>query len=413
MLDSIVVSASRTARRSERRSALVRVALAALFANSTWFSATAVIPALRADWRLNSSDAAWLVVAVQLGFIAGSVAAAVLNLSDRVEPRRLIAGSAATAAVANAGLLLASGLASALPSRFLVGVAAAGVYGPGVRLVAGHYKRGRGLATGVVVGALTLGSGSPHLVRGVGNVPWQGTIIVTSLLAIAAAVIVLPVQSSANAPGIPPLDIGAALRSLRRRGVRLTTLGYLGHMWELYALWAWLPAFIVAAQPLGRLRAGVIAFAAIGVAGLAGSVLGGFVADRVGRATTTSVAMLISAGCCLVSPLAFAGDTSLLIALALIWGAAVIADSAQFSAATTELAEPAYAGSALTLQLALGFALTVASIRLVPLLADDVGWRYALLPLAAGPLAGTVAMQMLRRTTETATQSGRRGHAGS
>jgi predicted MFS family arabinose efflux permease len=381
------------------------VALAAVFANSTWFSATAVIPALRADWGLNSSDAAWLVVAVQLGFIAGSVAVAMLNLSDRVEPRRLIAGSAATAAVANAGLLLASGFAGALPSRFLVGVAAAGVYGPGVRLVAGHYERGRGLATGVVVGALTLGSGSPHLVRGLGNVPWQGTIIVTSLLALGAALIVLPVESSPEAVGVPPLDIRAAVRSLRRRGVRLTTLGYLGHMWELYALWAWLPAFIVAAQPLKRLQAGLIAFAAIGVAGFAGSVLGGFVADRVGRATTTSAAMLVSAACCLVSPLAFGADTSLLIALALVWGAAVIADSAQFSAATTELAEPAYAGSALTLQLALGFALTVASIRLVPVLAEVVGWRFALLPLAAGPLAGTVAMQLLlRRATETLAQ---------
>jgi predicted MFS family arabinose efflux permease len=260
------------------------------------------------------------------------------------------------------------------------------------------------LATGVVVGALTLGSGSPHLVRGLGNVPWQGTIIVTSLLALGAALIVLPVESSPKAVGVPPLDIRAAVRSLRRRGVRLTTLGYLGHMWELYALWAWLPAFIVAAQPLGRLQAGLIAFAAIGVAGLAGSVLGGLVADRVGRATTTSAAMLVSAVCCLVSPLAFGAGTSLLVALALVWGAAVIADSAQFSAATTELAEPAYAGSALTLQLALGFALTVASIRLVPVLAEVVGWRFALLPLAAGPLAGTVAMQLLRRAPETEAQ---------
>lgn len=399
MLESIAVSPVRHACRSERHRTLVRVAIAAVFANSTWFSATAVIPALRADWRLTSSDAAWLVVAVQLGFIAGSVVVAVLNLSDRVEPRRLIAGSAATAAVANACLLLAGGLSSALPSRFLVGVAAAGVYGPGVRLVAGYFERGRGLATGIVVGALTLGSGSPHLVRGLGDVPWQGTIIATSLLALAAAVIVLPVQTSPDAVGVPPLDIRAAVRSLRRRGVRLTTLGYLGHMWELYALWAWLPAFIVAAQPLGRLQAGVTAFVAIGVAGLAGSVLGGFVADRVGRPTTTSVAMLVSAACCLASPLAFAAGTGLLVALAVVWGAAVIADSAQFSAATTELAEPAYAGSALTLQLALGFALTVASIRLVPIVADVVGWRFALLPLAAGPLAGTVAMQLLRRPT--------------
>jgi predicted MFS family arabinose efflux permease len=402
VLESVDVPTLRsTLHASHARRALVRVALAAVLANSTWFSATAVIPALRVDWRLDGAGAAWLVVAVQLGFIAGSVTVALLNLADRLEPRRLIAASSAAAAVANAGLLLAGGLAGALPFRFLVGVALAGVYGPGVRLVAGHYRHGRGLATGVVVGALTLGSGSPHLLRGVGDVPWQVTILATSLLALVAAVVVLPVRAGSGTPASPPLDVGAALRSLRRRGVRLTTLGYLGHMWELYALWAWLPAFVVASQPLGRLQAGLIAFSAIGVAGLAGSVLAGVVADRVGRATTTSAAMLLSAGCCLVSPLAFTAGTTLLVALILVWGAAVIADSAQFSAAMTELADPAYAGSALTLQLAMGFALTVASIRLVPVVVSVTGWRYALVPLAAGPLAGTVAMQLLRRTPET------------
>ena len=396
------------------RRALGRVALAAVCANATWFSATAVLPALEREWGIAASDAAWLVVAVQLGFIVGSVGTALLNLPDRLEPRRLIAGSAVAAAAANAALLLTDGLATALPARFLVGVALAGVYGPGVRLVATHFERGRGAATGVVVGALTLGSATPHLVRGLGDVPWQDTIVVTSALALLAAAAIRPVSAGAGARGAPPLDVGAALRALRDRPVRLTTLGYLGHMWELYAFWSWLPVFVIASRHAvsgadpSRLATGAIVFTAIGVAGLAGAVAGGRLADRVGRIAATSAAMLASAACCLISPLVFTAPTAVLAGVLLVWGATVIADSAQFSAAVTELAEPRYAGSALTLQLALGFALTIASIRLVPVAADVIGWRYALLPLAAGPLSGTVAMLRLRHTPAARRLAGRR-----
>jgi predicted MFS family arabinose efflux permease len=381
-------------RRAPARRALGLVSLAAVLANSTWFSATAVIPALSRDWGLDASGAAWLVVAVQLGFIAGNVGSALLNLADRIEPRRLIAAAAVAAGSANAGMLGAGGLAAALPSRFLVGAALAGVYAPCVRLVASHFERSRGAATAAVVGALTLGSGLPHLVRGAGDVPWQATIAATSVLAVLGALAIASVHPGPSlAAGTPPLDLRAAARELRRRPVRMTTLGYMGHMWELYALWAWLPAFFAASRAgAGRLLSGGVAFAAIGVAGLAGAVVAGIVADRAGRPATAASAMVASAACCLVSPLAFVAPTPALVALLLVWGAAVIADSAQFSAATTELAEPRYAGSALTLQLALGFALTIASIRLVPLMADSVGWRFALVPLALGPLAGTFAM---------------------
>jgi len=387
---------------ADARRALGRVALAAVLANATWFSATAVVPALQRDWGLTAAGAAWLVVAVQAGFITGSVAAALLNLPDRIELRRLIAGAAIAAAVANALLVAAGGLAAAIPVRFLVGVALAGVYAPGVRLVATHYVRGRGVATGVVVGALTLGSATPHLVRGLGDVPWQATIVTTSVLALLAAAAIRPVMAGPDAPPTPPLDLGAALRALRDRPVRLTTLGYLGHMWELYAFWAWLPAFFVASRHAtagadpARLATGAVVFAAVGIAGLSGAVVAGRIADRVGRTTTTSAAMLASAACCLVSPIAYAASTAVLVAVLLIWGASVIADSAQFSASVTELAEPRYAGSALTLQLALGFALTIVSIRLVPVAVGATGWRYALVPLAAGPLLGTVAMLRLR-----------------
>jgi predicted MFS family arabinose efflux permease len=348
------------------RNALGRVALVAVLANSTWFSATAIAPALRRDWGL-------------------------------------IEGAAIAAAAANLALVPAGGLSAAIPSRVLVGVALAGVYAPGVRLVATHFARHRGVATGVVVGALTLGSATPHLVRGVSDVPWQATIVATSVLALLAAAVIRPVRTGRDAPPVAPLDVGAATRALRDRPVRLTTLGYLGHMWELYAFWAWVPAFFMASRQAalgmdpGRLETGAVAFAAIGIAGLTGAVLAGRLADRIGRTTTTSAAMIISAGCCLLSPIAYGAATPVLVVVLLIWGASVIADSAQFSAAVTELAEPAYTGSALTLQLALGFALTIASIRLVPLAVSATSWRFALLPLAIGPLAGTASMLRLRR----------------
>ena len=328
------------------RRALGRVALTAVLANSTWFSATAVVPALTREWGLTAAGAAWLAIAVQAGFIAGSVGAALLNLPDRVEPR-----------------------------------------------------------------VLTLGSATPHLVRGLGDVPWQATILATSGLALLAATVIRPVGPGVHVPATPPLDVGAAASALRERPVRLTTLGYLGHMWELYAFWAWLPAFFIASRRTtpGRLETGAVVFAAFGLAGLAGSVAAGRLADRIGRTSTTSLAMLVSAGCCLASPLAFEASTAALGAMLVLWGASVIADSAQFSAAVTELAEPRYAGSVLTLQLALGFALTIASIRLVPVFASAVGWRFALLPLAAGPLAGTASMLRLRGLPASRRPAGGRG----
>jgi MFS family permease len=383
--------------------ALVLVSLAAVLANASWFSATAVVPALERQWNLSPAGAAWLVIVVQIGFVLGSIAAAVLNLPDRLEPRRLIATAAVTAAVMNVLLLLAHGLALALPLRFFVGVALAGVYAPAVRLVATYFIRGRGFATGAVVGALTLGSGTPNLVRGIADVDWQATIVVTSALALIAAWVITPVRSGPAAVASPPLDISAATKAIvRQQPLRLVTAGYLGHMWELYALWAWMATFFAAGRRAATgatpsvTETGLVAFCAIGLAGMAASVVAGRLADRVGRTTITSAAMLLSGACCLVSPLAFAATTWVLVMVLIVWGAAVIADSAQFSASATELAEPRYAGSIIALQLALGFALTVVSIRLAPFTADAVGWRYALLPLAAGPLLGTVAMLRLR-----------------
>ncbi len=396
------------------RRALLLVGTAEVLALATWFSATAILPALRREWGLSGGEAAWLSAAVPLGFVAGSLLSAALNLADRLEPRRLIAAGAVVAAAANALLLAADGLALAVPARALTGFALAAVYPPGMKLVTTWFRAGRGLAVGVVVGCLTLGSAGPHLVGGLADLPWEGVVVATSALALAAAVAVAPVRQGPYAAPSPPLDLGYALRALRDRPLRLATVGYLGHMWELYALWSWLAAFATAAAVArggaGTAPAGVglLTFAAIGVAGLAGAVGGGWLADRVGRTALTAGALAVSGACCLASPLAFAAPGAVLVALLLVWGAAVIADSAQFSAAATELAEPRYAGSALTLQVALGFALTIVSIRLVPVVVDAVGWRWALLPLAAGPAAGLVAMLRLRALPAAAAMAGGR-----
>ena len=388
--------------------ALGLVSLVAVLANSTWFSATAVVPALDRQWHLHASGAAWLVAAVQVGFIAGSVGAALLNLPDRVQTRRLIAGAAIGAAASNAALLLAGGLATALPSRLLVGVSLAGVYAPCVRLVASYFERGRGVATGAVVGSLTLGSAAPYLVRGAADVDGHVTILATSALALVAAIAIAGVPSGPGAPPAPPLRIGAAVRALRERPLRLATLGYMGHMWELYAVWAWLPAFYAASQTPApsRLQMGVVVFAAIGLAGLAGSLAAGRLADRFGRTTTTSAAMLASAACCLASPVAFGASNGVLLAVLLVWGAAVIADSAQFSAAISELAASERVGSALALQTALGFLLTAVSIQLLPVIQTRAGWAVAFAVLAIGPACGATAMLRLRRRPEAARLAG-------
>ncbi len=392
---------------------LAAAGLVEVLALATWFSATATLPALTREWGLSGGEGAWLSAAVPAGFVAGSLLLALLSVPDRVAPGRLMAIGALGAAAANGVLLAADGLALALPARAATGVALAAVYPPGMKLVTTWFRAGRGLAVGVVVGCLTLGSASPHLVRGLTDLPWEGVVVATSLFAVAAALVAVRLPQGPHAAPAPPVDLRWGVRALRDRPLRLATLGYLGHMWELYALWSWVAAWaaaslLAAGDGAPRAAVGALAFTAIGLAGLAGAVGGGWLADRVGRTALTSGALAVSGVCCLLSPLAFGGPPVLLVALLLAWGAAVIADSAQFSAAATELAEPRLAGSALTLQVALGFALTIVSIRLVPVVVDATGWRWAFVPLAIGPAAGAAAMLRLRALPAAAALAGGR-----
>lgn len=379
------------------------IALVQVLGLSVWFSATAVVPSLRAQWGLGPVAAGWLTASVQIGFAAGAVISAALNLADRIRPHHLLAASSACAAACTAVLACwANGLALAVPLRFLTGFVLAGVYPVGMKLVASWSdSASRGRSFGVLIGALTLGSAFPHLINGLGPLPWRTVLAIGSLLSAAAAVIAL----KAIVPG-PYLDRTAITRNPRYalamfadRGVRLTNIGYFGHMWELYALWTWLATFVLAGRQLRGHEAatstGIITFSAIGVAGVAGSLLGGWASDRLGRRPAAVTALVISGACCIASPLFFAAPTAVLVLFLIVWGASVIADSGVFSASVSERADKRFVGTALTAQTAIGFLLTVATIHLVPVAAGLVGWRYAFLLLAPGPVIGAVAMAAL------------------
>ncbi|HSA94458.1 MAG TPA: MFS transporter [Acidobacteriota bacterium] len=385
-----------------------------LMGMSVWFSASAVVPALAAVWGLSSSGQAWLTMSVQLGFVAGTLMSAVLNVADRVAARWLFAVSAfaaGTATLAVAGL--ASGPAAALALRFATGLFLAGVYPVGMKIMATWTREDRGFGIGLLVGALTLGSATPHLIKAFGRIgDWRAVLLASGGLAIIggliAAVFVREGPDRAAAPRFDWKFVGAIWRD---RPVALANLGYFGHMWELYAAWTWVPVFLVASfgqAGVDERWAAAAGFAFI-AAGGAGSLVAGRIADRVGRTAVTAAAMAVSGACSLLAGLLFGGAPGALTVLCLVWGFAVVADSAQFSAGVSELAPPDRIGTALTLQTSLGFLLTMVTIRLVPVAERLVTWRWAFAFLALGPAAGIWAMLRLRRLPGAARMaSGRR-----
>jgi len=382
------------------------IALVLVLAMAVWFSASAVVPALASQWHLSAGTGAWMTVPVQAGFVLGAVGSAVLGLADRIRPHLLVAGCAAAAAACTLVMaLLAGGLIAAVPLRFATGAFLAGVYPVCMKLMASWSPpASRALAMGALIGCLALGSALPHLIDGLGRLNWRAVLIAAAATAFTASVVagalVRPGPRFSSAAGAGRSRY--ALAMFADPGLRLVNLAYFGHMWELYALWTWLPTFLVVSRTTATglaapAASGIDAFLAIGVAGLAGCLLGGWAADRVGRAATAAAALTVSGACCLLSPLFFTAGHPWLLAFTAVWGAAVIADSGVFSTLLSELADRRYLGTALTTQTAIGFLLTIVTIQAIPLTAAVTGWRYAFLALAAGPMTALPALTVLSR----------------
>jgi MFS family permease len=384
--------------------ALAILATAGFLEMSTWFSASAVLAQLRAAWGVTASAGAWLTISVQLGFVFGALLSAALNVADIITPRHLMLYGGLGAATFNVALLASHGLTSALPLRFATGAALALVYPPSMKVMATWFRRERGTALGAMVGGLTLGSAMPNLLNGLGGVHWPSVIIATSALTVLGGL--LAVFAGHDGPFPFPaavFDPRQAVRAFANRGVRLATLGYFGHMWELYAMWTWCAAFFAdALRAHGTIfadgdavrEAAFAGFAAIG-AGSLGCWAAGALADRWGRTRTAAASMIVSGLCALGIGVIAARSLALALAIGMVWGFAVVADSAQFSTMVTETADQSYVGTALTLQLAIGFTLSVATVWLVPVLRESHGWAWAFAALAPGPALGVIAMMRL------------------
>lgn len=387
----------------DRWRVLALLACAELLGMSLWFTGSAAAPLLRAAWNLTDADVAWLTTAVQLGFVVGTGVSALLNLADVIPSRIFFASCALLGAVANAGLAGADSLAPAIASRFLAGAFLAGVYPPAMKMAATWFRDRRGLAVGVIVGALTVGKAGPYLVAALPNADVSFITLLASGSAIVAAILILVgYRDGPFAFEARPFSWTRVREVVTSRPWRLALGGYLGHMAELYSYWTWIPAFFaasaladphaltVAASPAVR----ILAFAVIAVGG-AGCIWGGLVADRIGRRALVLHALTVSAVCCAGIGFAFGRSFWLLAPVALVWGFFIIADSAQFSVLVTERVASHAVGTAITLQVSLGFLLTTITIQSVPLIVRTVGWPWVFAVLAIGPMLGIVAVTRL------------------
>jgi MFS family permease len=383
---------------------LAWLSLAMFFGMTLWFSATAANAPIVAEFHLSPAETAWLTMAVQGGFVIGTLLSALLNLPDIINPRRLFAVGCVVAATANAALVRADGVLMVIVLRGVTGAALAWVYPPGMKIAAGWFEQRRGAALGVLIGALTVGSAFPHLLASASaTIPWRTLMLSASALAVlGGALVVTVVGDGPYVSSSARFDPAAVGRVFSDRRTRLATLGYLGHMWELYAVWTWIASFasaslgVVSGATPSSPAGSAVAFATIG-SGAIGSAAAGLFADRIGKARVAGWAMIVSGACCAAAGFLFHAPAPVLYVFAMVWGVAVIADSAQLSALVAQYSPRDHVGTALTVQTCAGFLLTMASIRLLPVAAQIVGWQWVFICLVPGPVFGVLALRGLSR----------------
>jgi len=383
--------------------------LAVVLTLSTWFSATAVSSELAAELGLTASQRVWLINVVQAGFVIGALCVSFFALADVFPMKNLLVLGAISAGLANAALLMNPTPVAAILARFATGISLALVYPTAMKFIGTWFIMGRGLAMGAVVGALTLGSAAPHLIRAFGvGIDWRIVIIITTLACALAAVIFIFLREGPHQFKSARFEFRHVHRVLNNRAAMLANLGYFGHMWELYALWGWLLAYVTGAKVAGLdiSNASLVTFAAIAT-GTFGCLVGGWMADQFGRCLTSALAMAISGSCALLIGFFYTGPVTVFVLVALVWGFSTIADSAQFSAAVSEVSDPSLVGASLAFQMGIGFAITLLSIWLVQWIASFMGnWQWAFSILAVGPFLGCWAMLKLRRLPEAAQLAG-------
>ncbi len=369
---------------------------------SLWFMSAAILPDLTLEFEISGVRQAALSSAVQIGFVAGALTSALLGLADRIDPRRLFAFCAITAALCNASLLVSEpGGALSILARFMTGALLAGVYPVGMKIAVGWGKDDRGLLVGILVGALTFGSAAPHLLALIGGADWRWSLGAASVASAAGGVLCLSASLGPFHAKAPAMQMRAVLTAWTNRKIRYAYAGYLGHMWELYAMWAWIGVALAASfsglmpEATAIWLSRLVAFLAIAAGGLA-CIAAGFLADRIGKANIAILAMAVSGTAALASALAFGGPSWLIILCVLVWGAAILPDSAQFSALVADYAPPDQAGSLMTFQTALGFALTFFTVQMTPLLANAIGWPWVFAIMAIGPVLGISGMLRLK-----------------
>lgn len=391
--------------RTGKSFAVSMITVCQLMALALWFSATAVLPQLRAEFDISTLQSSLFTSSVLLGFVLGTVISAALGLADRIEPRRFWAASAMIAATANILILAVpvDGVVVIL-LRLMTGVCMAGIYPVGMKMVATWSRGDTGFLVGLLVGALTMGSAMPHLFSVAVPLDWRWVIVIASVCAYIASIVILFVHLGGTPGKSPRFDPQMVGKIWANKPLRHACYGYFGHMWELYAMWGWIGLFLYGAYSERMIDnpgiwSALSTFAIVGV-GAFGSLAGGYYADRIGRTTVTITAMVISGACAMVAGAFGDAPFAILLVICIIWGISVVADSAQFSSCVIELADPHQVGTALTLQNAIGFMIALVSIHLVPIVAESFGWWGAFAMLAIGPVLGTVAMVRLRMMPE-------------